>query len=197
MNYHAAKAFILDKLAKELSPKLSYHGLHHTLDVLGVAEELCALEAIPPFEVMLVKTAALFHDSGFTIHNRDHETLGCGIAREALPRYGYGPLEIERICGMIMATRIPQAPQNALEAIICDADLDYLGREDFYPIGKTLFQELKAYDVLETEEDWNRLQVKFLENHHFHTAPTLRRRGARKLQYLKELRDIVSAYHDQ
>lgn len=34
MDYHAAKAFILDKLERELSDKLTYHGLHHTLDVL-------------------------------------------------------------------------------------------------------------------------------------------------------------------
>ena len=46
MNYHAAKAFIVDKLERELSADLTYHGLHHTLDVLRVTEELCLMEAI-------------------------------------------------------------------------------------------------------------------------------------------------------
>ena len=169
MNYHAAKAFILDKLEQELSDQLTYHGLHHTLDVLYVTSELCYLEKISPYETLLLKTAALFHDSGFTVNNVEHEKLGCDIARKWLPQYGYTKIEIERICGMIMATKIPQSPQNFLEKIICDADLDYLGRDDFYEIGSTLFQELKAYNILTSEKDWNRLQVSFLENHTFFT----------------------------
>lgn len=194
MNYHAAKAFILEKLERELSADLTYHGLHHTLDVLHITEELCLMEAIGAYESMLLKTAALFHDSGFIKNNKDHETLGCAIAREHLPRYDYTPLEIERICSMIMATKIPQSPANFLEAILCDADLDYLGREDFFDIGSTLFQELKTYQVLQREEDWNRLQVSFLEKHAFFTPTNQRRRAPRKQAYLEQLKQMVAGY---
>lgn len=194
MNYHAAKAFIVEKLERELSADLTYHGLHHTLDVLHITEELCLMEAIGAYESMLLKTAALFHDSGFIKNNKDHETLGCAIAREHLPRYDYTPLEIERICSMIMATKIPQSPANFLEAILCDADLDYLGREDFFDIGSTLFQELKTYQVLQREEDWNRLQVSFLEKHAFFTPTNQRRRAPRKQAYLEQLKQVVAGY---
>ncbi len=194
MNYHAAKAFILDKLARELSASLSYHGLHHTLDVLHVTEELCLAESIAPYESMLLKTAALFHDSGFIKSNKDHEQLGCALAREYLPQFDYTPTEIERICGMIMATKIPQSPADFLEAILCDADLDYLGRDDFYDIGSTLFQELKMYQVLQDEEAWNRLQVSFLEKHTFFTPTNIRRRSARKARHLAQLKAIVASY---
>lgn len=54
-----------------------------------------------------------------------HEFEGCLIARTALPGFGYTGEDI-MICGMIMATKIPQSPTNILEEIICDADLDYL-----------------------------------------------------------------------
>lgn len=194
MNYHAAKAFILDKLEQELSADLTYHGLHHTLDVLHVTEELCQSEAISPYESLLLKTAALFHDAGFTQSNKDHEALGCAMVREHLPRYDFTPLEIERVCGMILATKIPQSPGNFLEAILCDADLDYLGRSDFYDIGSTLFQELKMYNVLHREEDWNRLQVAFLEKHTFFTPTNLRRRSPGKQAHLNHLRRIVEQY---
>lgn len=194
MNYHAAKAFIVEKLERELSADLTYHGLHHTLDVLHITEELCLMEAIGAYESMLLKTAALFHDSGFIKNNKDHETLGCAIAREHLPRYDYTPLEIERICSMIMATKIPQSPANFLEAILCDADLDYLGREDFFDIGSTLFQELKTYQVLQREEDWNRLQVSFLEKHAFFTPTNQRRRAPSKQAYLEQLKQMVAGY---
>ena len=93
-----------------------------------------------------------------------------------------------------MATKIPQSPKNKLEAIICDADLDYLGRDDFYDIGNTLFEELKAYNILQTEEAWNKLQVKFLENHSFFTNTNRRRRAPRKGKYLRELRALVKNY---
>ncbi len=194
MNYHAAKAFILDKLRRELPGKLTYHGVHHTLDVLFTTQELCSLESVNPYETLLLHTAALFHDSGFTVSNVEHEKISCQIAQDNLPRYGYAAGEIERICGMIMATRIPQSPGNFLEQIICDADLDYLGREDFYEIGATLFEELKAFNILKTEEDWNRLQVRFLETHRFFTATNLERRTARKQIYLEELRKLVEEY---
>lgn len=194
MNYHAAKAFILDKLERELSDVLTYHGLHHTLDVLHVAEELCYLEKISPYETILVKTAALFHDSGFTVSGNEHERLGCQLAKLHLPVYGYTPSEIRRICGMIMATKIPQSPNNELEQILCDADLDYLGRDDFYDIGNTLFEELRANEVLQTEEAWNKLQVKFLSAHQFFTNTAKKRRAIRKKSYLNELKRLVATY---
>lgn len=194
MDFHAAKAFILDKLERELSEDLKYHGLHHTLDVLYTTEELCYLEKVSPYEELLLKTAALFHDSGFTINNEEHERLGCKIARQSLPRYGYTSREIDRICGMIMATKIPQNPKDYLEKIICDADLDYLGREDFYDIGSTLFEELKSYKVLENEEVWNKIQVNFLEQHSFFTSTNRKRRSSRKQEYLEELKAVVADY---
>ncbi|MEM1216569.1 MAG: HD domain-containing protein [Bacteroidota bacterium] len=148
MNYQAAKDFILEKLRTELADELYYHGLHHTLDVLAVTEELAELLDIAPHERVLLRTAALYHDAGFTVSATEHELRGCEIARAHLPGFGYRPADIERICGMITATKIPQSPQNQLEEILCDADLDYLGRDDFYPIGATLFDELHARKVI-------------------------------------------------
>ncbi|MEL7121886.1 MAG: HD domain-containing protein [Bacteroidota bacterium] len=190
MNYHAAKAFILHKLETELSDQLTYHGLHHTLDVLASTEELCYYEKVSPYDQILIKTAALYHDSGFTIGNEDHERLGCLIAKKSLPNLGYTPGEVESICGMIMATKVPQNPQTKLEAILCDADLDYLGREDFYEIGNTLFNELKTYKVLDNEKDWNKLQINFLKQHQFFTSTNKKRRNPLKM---KHLNDLISA----
>ncbi|MCB0651440.1 MAG: phosphohydrolase [Saprospiraceae bacterium] len=194
MNYHAAKAFIVDKLNRELSPKLTYHGLHHTFDVLEVTDQLCQSERISVYESMLLKTAVLFHDSGFIQAAMEHEARGCDLARKVLPKYDYTDEEIERICGMIMATRIPQSPKNKLEEIICDADLDYLGRDDFYSISATLFEELKFFGILETEEEWNRIQLKFIGKHSYFTSTNQRRRAPKERLYLEEIESIVAAY---
>lgn len=196
MKYSAVKKFILEKLTEGLSPQLTYHGLHHTLDVLSVTENLCDELKVSPHDKTLLKTAALFHDSGFTVSNVGHEETGCEIARENLPNYGYSEADIEKICGMIMATKIPQSPQTDLEQILADADLDYLGREDFKPIGDTLYQELKTFNIIKTEEDWNRLQIRFLEGHGFFTKYNLEHRQPKKLEHLAELKEIVDAYTD-
>lgn len=195
MDYRAAKQFILAKLRAELSGQLHYHGLHHTLDVLRVSVDLCAAEGIRGHEVTLVKTAALFHDAGFVKNKHaGHEHEGCLIVQDALPRFGYSPEDIRTICGMIMATKIPQSPTNLLEQIICDADLDYLGREDFYRIGDSLFEELQAYHLIRDEQDWNRLQVSFLTAHKFHTGTNKLLREPVKQQYLEELKGLVATY---
>ncbi len=197
MQYNDAKHFILEKLDKELKPNLFYHGMRHTLDVLNITEELCLAEEINPYETLLLKTAALFHDAGFTINNQNHEVLGCDLVREHLPRFGYNKEEIERICGMIMATKIPQSPNNHLEEIICDADLDYLGRDDFYSIGQSLFEELQAYNVVQDIETWNRIQVGFLTSHGFFTKTNKKRRASVKAEYLEELKEIVAGYESK
>lgn len=194
MNYNAAKVFILDKLDKELSSLLFYHGKHHTLDVLQITEDLCAIENITEEDTILLKTAALFHDSGFTVNHKGHEELGCQIVRETLPEFDYNAVQIQQICGMIMATKIPQTPQNHLEEIICDADLDYLGRDDFYKIGNSLFKELQALDILDDEQKWNKIQVSFLSSHHYHTKTNKSRRAPIKQKYLKELEKLVATY---
>lgn len=197
MKYRAAKTFILEKLKRELTDKLTYHGRHHTLDVLKITSELCEAENVSKKNTKLLKTAALFHDCGFTETYSDHEEKGCEIARKHLPRFEYSEKDIEKICGMIMATKIPQAPKNHLEEIICDADLDYLGRKDFYSIGNTLFQEFREYNVVQDEKAWNRLQVGFIGNHSYFTKTTLKRREAKKQKYLKELKKLVKTYESE
>lgn len=194
MKYRAAKTFILQKMASELTNKLTYHGLHHTLDVLKITSELCKAENISRKNTTLLKTAALFHDCGFTETYTNHEEKGCEIARRHLPEFDYEDDDIEKICGMIMATKIPQSPKNILERIICDADLDYLGRDDFYSIGNTLFEEFKVYNVINDEKSWNRLQVGFIGNHNYFTKTTLKRRENKKQKHLKELKNLVATY---
>ncbi len=195
MDYRAAKQYILAKLRAELSDRLSYHGMHHTLDVLKVSKALCESEGVHGTALILVKTAALFHDAGFVKDKHaGHEFEGCLMARAALPGFGYTTEAIEAICGMIMATKIPQSPTNLLEEIICDADLDYLGREDFYPIAETLFEEMTTYQLISSEQAWNRLQVNFLTAHHFHTHTNNALREPIKQQYLEELKGLVATY---
>ncbi len=109
------------------------------------------------------------------------------MATELLPAYGFGSDRIGIICNMILATRIPQSPATKLEKILCDADLDYLGRDDFYEIGAKLLEELKALGIVETEREWNLVQKTFLESHRYHTLFSKENREGKKNQHLQEI----------
>ncbi len=187
MNFLSAKSFILNEL-DALSPALTYHGKHHTLDVLAVSEQLCLSEKVSESDTLLVLTAALLHDIGFLRHYRDHELHSCNFAKEILPNFSYTEGSIKKICSLIKATKIPQSPKNLLEKILCDADLDYLGRDDFYEIGQTLFKEMRVLNMINNEDDWNDLQINFLEKHHYFTATNLNERTDLKLKHLSQLR---------
>ena len=184
MQFEKVKKFILGKLKKELTKNLTYHSLGHIKDVYGAAENLAGFEKVDGEDLTLLLTAVLFHDSGFLESQKDHERISCELAREHLPSFEYSPQQIERICAMIMATQIPQTPNNKLEMIICDADLDYLGRDDFFTIGDKLYSELCMYGILDNENDWNKLQVRFLEKHHYFTKSAKKLRKAKKAENL-------------
>ena len=87
-----------------------------------------------PQDFFILKTAVLFHDMGYINQYENNETIGVEYARKFLPEYGYFKIQIEKISKLILVTKVPQTPKNKLEKIICDADLDYLGREDFINI---------------------------------------------------------------
>ena len=188
MELDRACAYILNKLANELPDNLCYHNVEHTKDVYSVAMELAKQENIADHEKKLLLTAACFHDTGFLERTTGHENVSCRIANEVLPDFGYKPDEIERICAIIMATKMPQQPKNNTEEILSDADLDYLGRDDFQLISDKLFSELSFLGAVTTYHDWNKIQVTFMENHHYFTKTSRMLRGAKKEENLKRIK---------
>lgn len=186
-----AGKFILKKLKKELPAHLSYHNIDHTTDVHEVAGRIARGEAVSNHDLKLLLTAALFHDTGFIKMRIGHEAESCRIARQYLPGYNYKTEEIEAICGMIMATKVPQAPKTALEKILCDADLDYLGRNDFFILSCKLFAELCADGLIETEVEWDREQIEFMAQHHYHTATSVKLRQPKKEEYIKLVKSRI------
>jgi uncharacterized protein len=185
------KQYMIEKLSRELPNNLYYHSVMHIMDVYDAAIMIGQQENISTSDMELLSAAVLFHDSGFIFQNKNHEHKGCEIVHDILPDFGYSSYEITRICGMIMATRIPQSPQNKLEEIICDADLDYLGRNDFWEIGTYLFKELNEYGATLTTNKWNELQASFLESHQYFTSTAKKLREKKKMDHLAKLKLLL------
>jgi len=159
----------LPRFADKIGTKYKYHSLEHTLSVMDSTREICDYLKLSQTEKDLLLTAALLHDSGFMEHPKDHEETGCRISRDILPEYGYQQDEISEICMMIMATKIPQKPETFYGQILCDADLAYLGTDQYDTIAETLFLELNEYGMVLSREQWLDLQISFLEKHTFFT----------------------------
>ncbi len=183
---------ILDKLEKELPGYLYYHNVKHTVDVVTEVELIGWAEGCTDEEILLLKTAALFHDSGHTVSYDDHEYQSTILARKMLPGYNYTTGQIDRICSLIMSTKLPPKPTDLLEKIICDSDLDYLGRSDFVPVSNTLFEELKAQNKMGSLNDWNKIQVKFISGHQYFTKTARSLREVNKQLQTGRLRSLIN-----
>ena len=140
----------------------------------------------------MLKTAALFHDAGHTISYDEHEFHGTELAMAFLPGFGYSPEQIEKICNIIMATKLPPQPNDIYQKIICDADLDYLGRSDMIPVSNTLYKELKDQNKIGTFNDWNRLQVKFISGHSYFTKTARSLREVNKQKQIERIKRLLT-----
>lgn len=190
--YTELKRKAFEVLKSKLPEELFYHDLQHTLDVISVCNQYIDREEINFHQAELLRIAALLHDIGFTVTYKNHEEKGAEIAEKMMSKSGFSKQEIEVVKGLIMATKIPQNPQTKLEQIICDADLDYLGRNDFEVISERLFHELKSLSMIQDKESWNKIQVKFLETHSYHTEFARKNRQPKKHKRLLSLKNLTA-----
>ncbi len=107
--------------------------------------------------------------------------------RNHFKTYNLTSEEVEQICGMIMATRVPQQPKNTLEEIIADADLEYLATNKFKVVSNKLFLEQKHYNPRLTQKQWNIIQIAFLQKHKYFTKYCKHYKEHRKQKNLNTL----------
>ena len=177
------------RLLSQLPAFLYYHNKAHTKNVVAAALHLCREENIRTEETVLIKTAALLHDTGFSVQpdGQNHEAESCRIAQKILTESNYNYQQTEIICNLIMATRLPQSPHTFAEEILCDADLFYLGTSRYKFLSRLLYQEMKAQHKIETEQQWNEKQIQFLSSHQYFTPAAKRKQELAKAAHLKAL----------
>lgn len=191
-DFERARQYALERLERELAPVLTYHSLTHTRDeVVPATERLAAMERIAGEPLLLLRTAAFFHDIGFVERRNGHEAASAEIAEQVLPQFGYSPAQIQAICGMILATEIGHAPTTHLEQILADADLDVLGREEYAQRSRDLRDELAALGHSVSDADWYEDQLTLLTNHQYFTASARALRDAGKQHNRELVRDLL------
>lgn len=195
-DYEAARAHALQRLARDLSPVFLYHSLEHTRDdVLPAAERLAALAGVVQDDLLLLRTAACYHDIGFVESSTDHELHSARLAIHTLPRFGYNSDQLEVIRSIILATQESSHPDTLLEALMADADLDVLGRDDFFERNQALRAELAAAGAVMDDAAWYARQFEFLQAHRYHTATARALRDAKKAENLSVISHLMEPPH--
>jgi len=195
MRFEDAQIFILNKLENELPTHLFYHHVQHTREVIDSCEELAEMENLPEEDIIILKTAALFHDTGFLKTYNEHEEASKEFAREILPEYDYPPEKIQAICELISATHMPQQPMGKMGELLCDADLYYLGTNDYKDNAENLYQEMHSTGTIKNRSEWTERQLRFLVEHKYFTQSATDLLSAGQHQNLISLHAELSAAH--
>ncbi len=186
-NYEVAYKMIESFLINNLPKEYTYHSIHHIRDVVEQSERIAKKEKINKEDIADLKLAAWLHDVGYIWEPARHEARGAEYATVVLNAMDFPAQKINRITGMIMATKIPQSPKNLLEQIICDADLDYLGREDYKANSTLLLEELRLKKDI-SEIEWLKIQDQFLTKHVYFTTTANSTRNTLKAKVLVNIK---------
>lgn len=178
---------VLDALANTLPTYLTYHCVKHTQGVLSDAIQIAQYEQVSATDLMKIKIAALLHDTGFMTTYQNHEEASCVYAKEILSAYNIVDNDVQHICEMIMATKIPQSPQDHCGQILADADLAYLGTDRFSEISSLLYNELIYINPSLDIQKWNQIQINFLSQHKYFTNYCIKNYAEQKETHLQKL----------
>jgi len=166
-----AAEYVTEYLSKHLQKEFCYHDFFHTFSVVSAVGHLCTALSISKAETRILLVAAWFHDTGYTQQTDGHENISAQIAEQFLKNKSIDDEETETVKACIIATRYPQQVHNALEQIICDADLLYIS-EPFFMERSALLRKEWAATIHKTftDKEWYELSLQFLRNHTFQTA---------------------------
>jgi class 3 adenylate cyclase len=187
IRYNDLEELIIYQLKNELPSMLTFHNVKHTLEVCTQVEIIGRSEGLTNKELLLVKTAALLHDTGYMIGYLQHEVQSVRIVKELLPKYGYSPSEIEVICQLILVTIDEAVPVGIMDQVMKDASLDYLGKADFVPRTEKLWKEFCYFHKKVSKKDWNKMQYDFISNHSYFTKTANALRQVSKETQLKKI----------
>jgi len=163
-----------------------YHSYNHAIEVMKRAIYLWKKEWLDESEIEMLGLAWLFHDTWFIIQYDNNESIWAKIAQNYLKSNLYSNKKIEIIEKIILATSPNNTPKNILEKIIKDADLDNLGREDFFEKSHSLKKEIEIVKKIKINDpDWIHWSVQLLKEHEYETETQKAERWNKKQENLE------------
>lgn len=179
----AAQEYASQLISTKVSKEVTFHTLQHTREVVAACAKIAEQESLTEEDALALYIAAWFHDTGYSAGKaKGHEQMSVQHTIEFFVHHPVEEAFAEKVKGCIMATRMPQSPQNKIEEIICDADLFHLGSSNYKEKSRLLRKELCSFNGEQwSKKDWRQNNIAFLEAHNYFTAY-----GRKVLQPAKE-----------
>ena len=194
---HTPRLKIVDQYIKalfrdELPDGIKFHDADHTLHpikgVVAVANRIAISEDISEHDRELLITAAYFHDTGYIREYDKNEPIAARMAGRILKLIGFKPNEIKKVQKMILSTDLEREPKTDIEKILCDADLDNLGREDFFKLDGKLRDGRRARGIdVSDDAKWYRSTLEIIKKHQYYTESQKKLREKGKQKNIKRL----------
>jgi class 3 adenylate cyclase len=185
---------IINRLKALLPEEVVYHDIAHTLNVEKAAIRFAKLEGVSEVDILLLRTAVLYHDAGFILQYHSNEEFAVTMAMNSLPGFGYTESQTNTVVEIIRSTGSGRSPETLLQEIMGDADHDYLGRADYYNVAKKLRLEMENFDEFMSDQEWIEFQLKYLEQtHRFYTETAKNIRLQGKKARIAELKEQLTA----
>jgi predicted metal-dependent HD superfamily phosphohydrolase len=187
------KEYVVEYIDANFPDEMCYHNVMHTLDVVDAVQIIGEATKVSLQDMEVLIVAAWFHDTGYFKGCQDHEQASAALARDFLTREKANEEFIRAVERCILATKIPQKPQDLLEKVICDADLYHLGSENFFEKSELLLRELTHTIEGMTRNYWLRQSKSFIESHQYHTDYGKAMLAPRMRQNLRKLSQKISS----
>ena len=184
-----AKQYTTDFTRQHKLDDYCFHDTTHTHDVVLAVQEMANYYKLSEEDRFIVECAAYFHDLGYCKGGKaQHELRSADMAVEFLQKEGVSVELQEKVRGCIMATRIPQSPNNLLEEIVADADLFHLGCDSFATRNKLMHKEAEKMSQSKISKSfWRELTIQLLKSHHYHTSYAQGKLNQEKEKHIAEL----------
>lgn len=190
------EAYKFSKAYMESNTNHQYHNFRHAKDVVHIVIKLAKDEKISRKNRFLLIIAALTHDLIVEPNGKDNEEKSAFITKYFLwgtnRTYSeYSRKDIDIILNLIEATKLPTNPKNKMEKIICDADVDNLGRKDFFERSEEVRQEIGA----PKNKKWYEGLLNFLKSQKYYTksAQKLRNKGLK--ENIGKVENLIKNYN--
>ena len=158
-------------LLKEMLPAIRYfHNINHTIQVVQKSVELASFYKISQTDGQALITSAWFHDTGYIHGGLNHEEQSVKIALQYLSRFNLTRDYLSTVEHLILSTKFPAKPSTLIEKILCDADLQHLGSDDYMVWSMLLRKELEHQNGIHlTDEQWTSENIAFFKSHQYFT----------------------------
>jgi len=183
------EAYATNFITEQVPKEYAYHDIQHTINVVDAVREIGQSAGLSQKDMTILELAAWFHDTGYDKGAVDHEERGCKYATEYLSRLNFPTEDLQRVTSAIRATKLPHAPKNELEKIICDADLSHLGKTIYWDRCGRVRQELTlTKNLTMSEQEWIDFEIEFITQHKYQTEIAQNLYGKLKNKHIKQLK---------